>query len=596
MEKEIKALIQADHEGDSAQISAIFNDCPRILLEAPAGCGKTKTMVSKVAYALATGLVPVNKKILALTFSVNAAYKMKKDISEKLPHMGIDSIVSPAALNHKISITNYHGFARRVLSLYGYLIHENMPNVNSFVAYNEGDLEGIEASGVELDGGEKALLQAFFAAVKGCNNAQIEFLYEKYFELLLQKFIPKNCITYNGYLVFCIKLLEEKQKLKDFYQELYPYIMIDEFQDTNYLSWKLIKLLICQKTKLFFMGDSLQRIYGFIGAIPNLLETAKTEFSMTKIILNKNYRFRNNPNMLLLDRNLRRNAENYLNPIIEENAKIKLSLFNTQKEEATHVSGLVKRLCNSKDDKVAILIQQRNPNAEMIMKRLEEDSINFFYGLFSDDDLEYIQYHQKALRDFFSVLESSRTKRVNKTLLNKVYNMLLKNYKNSSSKIIQSLLILTEAFFNKLLVEYSFLENEEKIAYINDTFENRALKQSMDYVNSKVFLSTVHGAKGLEWSYILLPDMEPYVFPNYHSLCGACDFSTGRVVTGDYCRIQVESHTEKEILEELSVFYVAVTRAQKEVFFSASKKRYNSNGEIKSHISCLLTMPGIVIE
>lgn len=596
MEKEIKALIQADHEGDSAQISAIFNDCPRILLEAPAGCGKTKTMVSKVAYALATGLVPVNKKILALTFSVNAAYKMKKDISEKLPRMGIDSIVSPAALNHKISITNYHGFARRVLSLYGYLLHENMPDVNIFVAYNEGDLEEIEASGVELDGDEKATLQAFSDAVKGCNDEKIESLFEQYCELILHKFIPKYCITYNGYLVLCIKLLEEKEKLMDFYRELYPYIMIDEFQDTNYLSWKLIKLLIYENTKLFFMGDSLQRIYGFIGAIPNLLETAKTEFSMTEIKLYKNYRFRNNPNMLLLDRNIRRNAENYLHPMIEENAKINLSLFSTQEEEATHISELVKRLCDSKGDKVAILIQQRNPNADIIMKRLEAGSIDFFYGLFSDDDLEYIQYHQKALRGFFSVLESSRTKRVNKTLLNKVYNVLLQNYKNSSSKIIQSLLILTEAFFNKLLAEYGFLENEEKIAYINDTFENRALKQSMDYVDSKVFLSTVHGAKGLEWNYIVLPDMEPYVFPNFNSLCGDCDFSTGRIVSGDYCRMQVENHTEKEILEELSIFYVAVTRAQKEVFFSSSKKRYNSYGEIKnSYISCLLTMPGIVI-
>ena len=68
--------------------------------------------------------------------------------------------------------------------------------------------------------------------------------------------------------------------------------------------------------------------------------------------------------------------------------------------------------------------------------------------------------------------------------------MLRQNYKNASSKVIQSLLVLTEAFFNKLLAEYLFLENEEKIAYINDTFENRALKQSMDYVDGKSRLNT----------------------------------------------------------------------------------------------------------
>lgn len=63
MEDDIKLLIQTDHEGDCAQISAIFNDCHRIILEAPAGCGKTKTMVSKVAYILSSGIVPVNKKV-----------------------------------------------------------------------------------------------------------------------------------------------------------------------------------------------------------------------------------------------------------------------------------------------------------------------------------------------------------------------------------------------------------------------------------------------------------------------------------------------------------------------------------------------------
>ena len=300
--------------------------------------------------------------------------------------------------------------------------------------------------------------------------------------------------------------------------------------------------------------------------------------------------------MLLLDKNIRSNAENYLEPLIYENAKVNLSLFDTQEQEAANICELINRLLKTNQDSIAILIQQRNPNAEIIMKQLEKDSIDYFYGLFSDDDLEYIQYHQDALKVFFSVMETSRTKRVNKILLNKVCTALSRYYKNSSSKVVQSLLILTEAFFNKLLSEYAFLENEEKISYINDTFENRALKQSMDYVDNKVFFSTVHGAKGLEWSYVLLPDMEPYVFPNFGSLCGNCDFRTGRINAGDYCRMQVENHTAKEILEELSVFYVAVTRAQKEVFFSASRKRYNSNGDVKnSKISCLLTIPGIEI-
>jgi DNA helicase-2/ATP-dependent DNA helicase PcrA len=250
----------------------------------------------------------------------------------------------------------------------------------------------------------------------------------------------------------------------------------------------------------------------------------------------------------------------------------------------------------SSDNKVAILIQQRNANIDLILKQLENDSVDYFYGLFTDDDPEYIRYHQETLKIFFATLQNNNSKRIGKIFLGKVYRQLCYSYKESS-KVIQSLLLLTEAFFSKLLTEYSFLDNEEKIAYINDTFENRALKQSMDYIDNRVFISTVHGAKGLEWNYVILPDMEPYVFPNHSSLCGNCDFRTGRINAGDYCRMQVANHNSKEILEQLSIFYVAVTRAKKEVIFSASRKRYNNNGELKNaKICCLLSLPGIILQ
>lgn len=596
MEVDIRSLISSDHKRDIPQLNAIFSDSSRIMLEAPAGCGKTKTMVSKVAYLLATNDLPTYKKILALTFSVNSAFKMKKDIAEKLPGMGIGNITSPTSLNKKVSITNYHGFARRVISLYGYLLHPDLPDINLFTAFNERNIEGIRNADVELTENQASLLQSFSNFVNDCDINNTEKYFDQYCNLLLTKFVPKQIITYNGYLVLCYKLLNTQLSLKQFYQLIYPYIIIDEFQDTNYLSWKLIKLLITPKTKLFFMGDSLQRIYGFIGAIPDLMNLAIKEYGMTKISLSKNYRFRFNPNMLLLDKNLRCNAENYINPVIEEDALLNFSYFDKQEQEAQYVSKTIKELLLSTDNKVAILIQQRNPNVDIILKQLENDSIDYFYGLFRDDDPEYIRYHQETLKIFFMTLQSSNSKRIGKILLNKVYRQLCYSYKESS-KVIQSLLLLTEAFFSKLLTEYSFLDNEEKIAYINDTFENRALKQSMDYIENRVFISTIHGAKGLEWNYVILPDMEPYVFPNYSSLCGNCDYRTGRINAGDYCRMQVENHNSKEILEQLSVFYVAVTRAKKEVIFSASKKRYNADGELlNSKICCLLSLPGIILK
>jgi len=75
------------HSGDEKQLEVIFSESKRLIVEAPAGCGKTKTMISKVAYLLATGKISHPKKILALTFSVNAAYKIKKELAEYLPSL-----------------------------------------------------------------------------------------------------------------------------------------------------------------------------------------------------------------------------------------------------------------------------------------------------------------------------------------------------------------------------------------------------------------------------------------------------------------------------------------------------------------------------
>lgn len=595
MDSEIDEIIKKDHEGDAKQLKAIFSADSRLVVEAPAGCGKTKTMVSKVSYMVAKSKVQQNKKILALTFSVNAAYKMKKDICDKLPHMGVEGIKTPADINNKIVVTNYHGFARRVIHLYGYLLDEKLKDIDYFQAINEEDDNFLHNCNVDDE--EKQVLLSFSNAVKCADLDGIEKYQNDYYRILKDKLFHKKYITYNGYLLLCRKILLEHESLKIFYQKLYSVIIIDEFQDTNILSWDIVQQLVGKYTQLFFMGDSLQRIYGFIGAIPNILDKAVEKYEMSKITLDKNYRFRDNKDMLLLDRNIRLNAEKVLRPKIEQQASVTVELLKTQEEEAQWVvSKVLELLENDKKCKIAILIKQRGRNIDVILNEFKKQSIDYFYALFSDEDDDYIKYHEKALEIFFDELNNSKTKSINKTFLKKVYAQISYIYKDDFSQMIFSLLKLTEAFFNKILKEYKFLNNEERISFINDTFKNRALKQNMDDIDSRVVVSTVHGAKGLEWGYVLLPDMEQYVFPNYNGLCGKCNFYTGRKVTGGYCRILANGHDENNIVEELSVFYVAITRAKKQVFFSASRKRYNAqNQEKNSYISCLLTLPGIQI-
>lgn len=598
---DIEDTICKCHGGDKSQMEIILSDEARLVVEAPAGCGKTTTMVSKVAYMIATGTVPKNKKILALTFSVNAAYKMKKDISERLPAMGLEQIESPDDLNKLMYISNFHGLSRRILSLYGYLIDERLKAINDFKAINENDYnvdENYKKYGISITDDEKAFFADFKECILKCDYEEIGKKEDEYIDILVRRFFSRQCITFNGYLILTKRLLSINEQLREFYQVLYPVIIIDEFQDTNCLSWSLISMLIGVDTHLFFMGDSLQRIYGFIGAVPNLLDLAKEQYHMSKKVLTQNYRFKNNMEMLLLDKNIRENAKNILTPNIENDARVKLYYADTHEEECVWVADKVTHLQQAEDNcSVAVLVQQRGRDIDMIIEEFENRNMDYFYALFSDEDEEYIDYHRRAMGIFFEVLNASKYNRVSKTLLNKVYSNISREYQGTEAKLIESLLMLTKVFFERITTEYIFLGNEEKIAYISDTFENRALKQNMDLIDSKLFVSTVHSAKGLEWDYVIIPDMEPYCFPNFPSLCGSCDRYRGRKEEADACKIIMKNNDEKKILEELSALYVAVTRVKKDLFFSASKTRYNASGKrFTSKISCLAFLPGIVLE
>ena len=580
--------IKTNHSGDNDQLSVIFSDAPRIMVEAPAGCGKTKTMISKIAYMIASGQLPKNKKILALTFSVNAAYKMKKDISEQLPALGMDSIKSPADINSRLYISNYHGFARRILGLYGYLLSPKLKEIYSLQSIDDSRIEDLVNLNIGLSTNDATKISNFNDAIKTVNVDYIKRNLKDYLNYVYSYFLPNNFLPYNAYLILFRELLIKHKKFKEFISTIYPIIIIDEFQDTNILSWQIIRLIVTENSKMIFLGDPLQRIYGFIGAIPNLIEFVANEYHMERIELKTNYRFKDNQAMLLLDRNIRENAKNWKNPSIISDAYVPFTLFNTQEEE---ISNLIDTLNYS--EKTAILAQSRSENLNMLLSELKNRNIKYFFALFKEDDMEYITFHNILLKAFTDKHKGG--KRISKSSLNSTLSEIKNLYKGNDSPIIESLIALSAIFFKRVIEEYSFLSNEEKHLFIVDAFANKSLKQNMEYVDSNLIISTVHGAKGLEWEYVFIPDMEQYVFPNHGSLCGICNFSHNSI-SGDQCSIHYNSAIEEKFIETLSVFYVAVTRARKQVYFSASKKRFGNRGETNSKISCLLNLPGISIK
>lgn len=123
----------------------------------------------------------------------------------------------------------------------------------------------------------------------------------------------------------------------------------------------------------------LTRIYGFIGAVPNLLSRAQSYFKLKLISLDKNYRFASNENMLQLDKIIRQNAVTPFQNPSALSSKVEFNIYEDQVKEALEVvikSQEIQRQYPT--SKVAILAKQRGPNIEHIIKTFDHNKISFF--------------------------------------------------------------------------------------------------------------------------------------------------------------------------------------------------------------------------
>jgi len=591
---EIKTKISTQHEDDEKQLEVIFSESPRLIVEAPAGYGKTTTMISRIAYLFASDGVPNPKRILGLTFSVNAALKVKRETAEKLPAL-LGSKNNPTSLNEKVVVTNYHGFCKGVLKKYGYLISDALrKDVNLFKAIGDGDIEKHSSLKTALVSSELELLKSMETAIKEARAPDVDAI-RNYNEIVIKKLLPLEHITHNAVILFVLDMFDRFGEVKKFYQSYYPLIIVDEFQDTNCIAWQLLDTIISEQTQLLFLGDPLQRIYGFIGALPDIMTEATTKYQMTKVALSKNYRFCNNQEMLRLDNNIRANAASCFSPVIQESEIAKLPLFwgKTQQEEAQQVKTEIQRLMSNETYKIAVLFKARGRNAELVESKLATESIPYFYGMFKDDDPEYIDFHNQCQEIF--VRQFGKSKSISRRNLMAFSERIKTVYGLTPEKAVRSLLHLLDALIEKVSIDYADLLSEDKYSLLLDIFENRQLKQAMEYVDSQIILSTIHGAKGLEWDYVIICDVEQWVFTF------SCYNCPSRNANGSnaFCKLPqiIPDQMMSPLLDDLCVFYVGLTRARKQAYISASAERFNASGRqfTNGKICCLTLIDGIAL-
>ncbi len=578
--------IEKQHNGDERQLEVIFSDKRRIMVEAPAGYGKTATMVSRIAYLYATGKIHNPKKVLALTFSVNAALKIKKDVAEQLPLL-VNESNNPINVGEKITVTNYHGFCKGVLKKYGCIISSLLKrDIDLFCAIGEDSFDKNDVM-KRISTDDINFLRLVESRIKRAEELEMVEI-EKYNRIVIDYMLPHDLITHTSIILMTIELFNRKPDVKKLYQEYYPLLVVDEFQDTNSISWRLLNCLINNQSQILFLGDSLQRIYGFIGAIPNILEVARIELGAEVVLLDKNYRFCNNLEMLKLDKNLRANASQNICPAITDCANLDLFWADTHLSEAKKVVKRTKELLISgANDKIAILFRGRNDGVNAFEDELESNGIPYFYGMFTDEDPEYIDFHRFCQSEFMTRFGTKLS--IGKRSLTSYAENVVAKYKGSNARLSNSLCTLLRALVKKVNCDYADISAEDKYRLILDVFENRQLKQAMEYVDANVVLSTIHGAKGLEWSYVFLADFERWGIPNNHTCYGCVNrFATP---TNGICPLPSSAAMKmSNMLDELSLFYVAVTRARKKVFVSASGKRAN---EKDGCVTCFGRLPGI---
>jgi len=270
---------------NESQSSAVKQIDGPLLILAGAGSGKTKTITSRLAYLLdVVGIAPNNT--LTLTFTNKAAKEMQERAF---------AMINPTS--YPPLLCTFHKFGLLFLKFNIHLLKRQ----NNFVVIDTDDkkriLKKINAElplpliASEISRYKNSLISPgqAYAQAELKNYKQIAKIYEEYEAYLHEN----NLVDFDDLLALTFRLLDENEELAKRTSEQYQYIMIDEYQDTNELQFRLLKKLCSTHNNLCVVGDDDQSIYGWRGAnVRNILEFHE-DFEDTVIVkLEENYRSR----------------------------------------------------------------------------------------------------------------------------------------------------------------------------------------------------------------------------------------------------------------------------------------------------------------
>ena len=616
---------------NSAQKEAVITTEGPILVVAGAGSGKTKVLTSRIAHIIKNQKAFPNQ-ILSVTFTNKAAKEM---------HFRVSKILKSEATGLSW-LGTFHSICAKILRK-----HAKAVNLNSnFTILDTDDqvrlIKNIcKSENLDTKKISPKLILSIIDKWKNNgwlpNNVIInrKDIFEKIilpvYKIYQQKLIDLNCCDFGDLILHCVNILEKNKDICEIYYKNFKYILVDEYQDTNYIQSKWLNILAAHHKNICCVGDDDQSIYSWRGAeIKNFLEFDKI-YENTKIIrLEENYRSTQNILSVaseLISHNKKRVGKT-LRTNLDDGDLIKLNCFRNGKEEAIGLSDEIEKNLkkNYSLNNITILVRaifQTREFEERFLKiglpyriiggtkfyeRSEiKDCIAYLRLVFQEkDDLAFERIVNNPKRsvgestlnlihDFSKknsvslilaskkLIELNKIKPKAKIGLNNFLNFIDKwrnDYKIKNIYHVKLLqIILDESGYSLMLKNKKDLENENRLENIKEL-----LSAMKEFDNLESFLEHVSLATSIDQDW----NGQKVNLMTIHASKGLefdVIFLPGWEEGLFPHQKSLEEKGEKGLEEERRLAYVGITRAKKKAFISFSMNRFYQGDWIDSMAS-----------
>ncbi len=584
-----KEQLQAIHHGDG----------PMMVLAGP-GSGKTYTITRRIRYLIEHHGVPP-EQILVITFTKAAALEMQERFERLMDGAG-----------QNVTFGTFHAIYFHILKR---SYHYDQSNIITEKEKREYLKEVLESRSGEEELGDSyiPLLLNEFSKIKnegktadGYQPAYLpEGCFQEIFEAYQRRMRIEQKIDFDDMVLLCHRLLRSQPELLSMWQDIYRYLLIDEFQDINRMQYEVVRLLAKPRDNLFVVGDDDQSIYGFRGSDPSIMLGFPREYPNCRtVLLKENYRCTRHivrSAVKLIDHNQNRFSKK-LQAKKEGYQDVILTGCDSREAEAEEITALIKyyRQYGAYRD-IAVLFRT-NLSASFLAQKLAQEKIPFWQkektkDLFSDpmalDILAMLHFaHGKTERGYFLRFMNKPVRYLRRDMVEKnvdIDEMLTQQGLGKNRimflKRLQYDLLQIQGMEPYAAVNYirkgmgydrwvmqnarEKHRNREEDMELLDWIQNSAkgmedfpawldmidaYRQNLNRTDTPadgedaVSLVTMHGSKGLEYKIIILPDVNEGNVP------------------------QKKAVTQKELEEERRVFYVAMTRAKEKLFLFYVKK------------------------